>query len=314
MRSKVWICINIVMVMALLFSACSKPTATSTPTTTAEEPIYLSIIWHQHQPVYYKDPETGVYEKPWVRLHAAKDYVDMAAMLKNYPNIHVTFNLTPSLISQLDDFQAGAKDLYWVMAEVPANQLTDEQKQFLLDRFFDTNRKIIARFPRYQELLQKRDAGSEYTTQDFLDLQVLFNLAWNDPDWLAQEPLASLVSKVSNYQESDKAIVFTEQLKLISEVIPTHKELQDAGQIEVTMTPYAHPILPLLISTRLALIANPTMDLPNKDFAYGQDAIAQVQLGVQLYQDHFGRAPRGMWPAEGSVAQEIVNMVSDAGI
>ncbi|MFZ2095527.1 MAG: glucodextranase DOMON-like domain-containing protein, partial [Anaerolineales bacterium] len=299
---------------ALLFSACSQPTATPTPTTTAEQPIYLSIIWHQHQPVYYKDPETGIYEKPWVRVHAAKDYVDMAAILKNYPNIHVTFNLTPSLILQLDDFQAGAKDLYWVTAEVPANQLTDEQKQFLLDRFFDTNRKIIARFPRYQELLQKRDAGTEYSTQDYLDLQVLFNLAWTDPDWLAQEPLASLVAKGSNFQESDKAIVFGEHLKLIEEVIPLHKELQDDGQIEVTMTPYAHPILPLLVSTRLALIANPSMDLPSKDFAYGADAVAQVQLGIQLYQDHFEMAPRGMWPAEGAVAQEIVNMVSAAGI
>lgn len=153
--------------MACILSACTQPTvaptvtASSTESSTtptiipsvtpikvAEEPIYLSIIWHQHQPIYYKDPVTGVYEKPWVRVHAAKDYVDMAAMLKNYPDIHVTFNLTPSLISQLDDFQAGAKDLYWVTAEVPADQLTDEQKQFLLDRFFDTNRKIIARFPR----------------------------------------------------------------------------------------------------------------------------------------------------------------------
>ena len=126
--------------------------------------------------------------------------------------------------------------------------------------------------------------------------------------------MASLVSKGSNFQESDKDIVFTEQLKLIDEVIPLHKELQDGGQIEVTMTPYAHPILPLLISTRLALVANPSMDLPSKDFAYGADAVAQLQLGVQLYDDHFGMAPRGMWPAEGAVAQEIVSMVSAAGI
>ena len=334
MRSKSWIFINFVLMTVFVLSSCSQPTSNPTattsvtqspttipttiptiiPTTEAEEPIYLSIIWHQHQPVYYKDPDTNVYEKPWVRVHAAKDYVDMAAMLKNYPDIHVTFNLTPSLIRQLDDFQAGAKDLYWVIAEVPADQLTDEQKQFLLDRFFDTNRKIIARFPRYQELLDKRDAGGEYTTPDYLDLQVLFNLAWTDPDWLAQEPLASLVSKGSNFIESDKAIVFSEHLRSISEVIPVHREMQDAGRIEVTMTPYAHPILPLLVSTRLALIANPTMDLPSKEFAYGQDAIDQVQLGVQLYLDHFGRAPRGMWPAEGSVAQEIVNMVSAAGI
>ena len=335
--------VNIYLVITMVLAACNKPTAsptttselptasptttveptasptttqepTASPTTAIEEPIYLSIIWHQHQPVYYKNPDTGVYEKPWVRVHAAKDYVDMAAMLEDYPNIHVTFNLTPSLIRQLDDFQAGAKDLYWVMAEVPADQLSDEQKQFLLDRFFDTNRKIIARFPRYQELLQMRDGGTEYSVQDYRDLQVLFNLAWTDPDWLTQEPLASLVAKGSNFEESDKAIVFSEHLRLISEVIPTHRELQDAGQIEVTMTPYAHPILPLLINTRLALTANPSLELPSQEFAYGQDAITQVELGVQLYQDHFGRTPRGMWPAEGAVAQEIVNMVSSAGI
>ena len=314
MKSKAWICVNLLVALALLLAACGKPTSTPTPTIAVENPLYLSLIWHQHQPVYYKDPETGIYAKPWVRVHAAKDYVDMAAMLKDYPNVHVTFNLTPSLIRQLDDFAAGAKDLYWVTAEVPADQLTMDQKQFLLDRFFDTNRKIIARFPRYQALLEKHDAGGEFTTQDFLDLQVLFNLAWTDPDWLSQEPLASLVTKGSNFQESDKAIVFAEHLRLIKEVIPIHKQLQDAGQIEVTMTPYAHPILPLLISTDLAKVALPNITLPTQKFAYGQDAVAQIQLGVQLYKDHFGMAPRGMWPAEGSVAQEMVNMVSAAGI
>ena len=332
MKSKIRMIIHLSVGLAIFLSACGRPTTapapfpsntpTSSPTSTAEilptptvePPIYLSIIWHQHQPVYYQDPETGIYEKPWVRVHAAKDYVDMAAMLKNYPDIHVTFNLTPSLIRQLDDFQAGAKDLYWVMAEVPADQLTEEQKGFLLDRFFDTNRKVIARFPRYQELLDKRDSGGTYTVQDFRDLQVLFNLAWTDPDWLTQEPLASLVAKGANFAEADKATVFSEHLRLIAEVIPIHKELQEAGQIEVSMTPYAHPILPLLMSTRLALVANPTMVLPTKEFNYWQDAIDQVQLGVKLYQDHFGKAPVGMWPAEGSVAQQIVYMVSKAGI
>jgi alpha-amylase/alpha-mannosidase (GH57 family) len=334
MKSKLWIFINIVLMTAFVLSSCSQPTTNPTattsftqspttipttiptiiPTTAAEEPIYLSIIWHQHQPVYYKNPDTNVYEKPWVRVHAAKDYVDMAAMLKNYPDIQVTFNLTPSLIRQLDDFQAGAKDLYWITAEVLADQLLDDQKQFLLDRFFDTNRKIIARFPRYQELLDKRDAGGKYTTQDYLDLQVLFNLAWTDPDWLAQEPLVSLVNKGSNFIESDKAIVFSEHLRLISEVIPVHREMQDAGQIEVTMTPYAHPILPLLMNTGLALVANPNMELPGKEFSYWQDAAAQVQLGIEVYKNHFGKSPVGMWPAEGSVAQEIVYMVSKAGI
>jgi alpha-amylase/alpha-mannosidase (GH57 family) len=325
------------VILLLWLSGCSEeeatPTAESTPPaateeaevdtqatttdTTAESPIYLAIIWHQHQPVYFKDPETGLYAKPWVRLHATKDYVDMATTVSQFPDIHTTFNLTPSLIRQLDDFAAGAQDLYWVHTETPAAELTEMEKQFILNRFFDTNRKIIDRFPRYQELLSKRDGSddplSEFTVQDYLDLQILFNLAWVDPTWLAQEPLASLVAQERNYSEEDKPVVLAEHLRLIQETIPVHRQLQDAGQIEITMTPFAHPILPLLVNTNLASQALPDLELPPQ-FVFGQDAQAQVALGVELYQDHFGRPPRGMWPAEGAVAQDIVSMVAQNNI
>jgi len=300
------------------------PTGRPTSPPDAGKVLYVAIIWHQHQPLYYKDPQTGVYVKPWVRVHAAKDYVDMAALVEQYPKIHVTFNLTPSLLRQLDDLGEGSKDYYWVLTEVPADQLTRDQQVFILQRFFDTNRQIVARFPRYQELLDKRgsdlsDSGLQATAaawsaEDFRDLQVLFNLAWTDPDWLAQEPLQSLVRKGRSFSEEDKAIVLGEHLRLIQEVVPLHKRLQDAGQIEVTMTPYAHPILPLLVDTNLATVAQPDIELPKEKFFYQQDAVAHLQKGIQFYQEHFGQAPRGMWPAEGSVAQEIVGMVSEAGI
>src|SRR4030043_9299 len=113
MRSNIWIYVIILVAMAFILSACSQlsaipsptlsptkvitpnspPTEAPEPTLMAEEPIYLAIIWHQHQPVYYKDPETSIYEKPWVRVHAAKDYVDMAAKVKKQPDIHFTFNI-----------------------------------------------------------------------------------------------------------------------------------------------------------------------------------------------------------------------------
>ena len=277
--------------------------------------LYVAIIWHQHQPVYFKDPVTDIYERPWVRVHAAKDYLDMAAILTQYPQIHATFNLTPSLIRQLEDIAIGAKDLYWVLAEISADKLSEEQKLFVLERFFDINPSIIARFPRYQELSQMRgeDALNTWSPQDFRDLQVLFNLAWTDPDWLAEEPLASLVAKGRDFDEGDKATVFAEHLRLVREVIPLHAEMQRSGQIEITMTPFAHPILPLLVDSDLARIALPDADLPPR-FVYGQDAVTQVELGAQLYQQHFGIPPRGMWPAEGSVAQQIVSMVAKAGI
>jgi alpha-amylase/alpha-mannosidase (GH57 family) len=301
------------------------PTLTAAPIPTAtpqgEEPLYLSIVWHQHQPLYYKDPQTGIYTRPWVRVHATKDYYDMAATVAKYPNVHVTFNLTPVLIRQLDDFIAGAKDIYWVTAEKPADQLTDDDKRFILQRFFDTNPKIVARFPRYQELADKRTSAdpdaitaalTSFTARDFRDLQVLFNLAWFDPDFLAQAPLKSLVDKGRDFAETDKPPLFDTALEIIKGIIPLHKDLQDRGQIEVITTPYAHPILPLLYDTNLELTGNSAAIMPDR-LSYPNDAIAQLKKSVEIYQQHYGRAPRGLWPGEGAVAQEIVKMVGDAG-
>lgn len=309
------------MLLAQVSAAVSAPAVSpgSGAAQVEDDVLYVALMWHQHQPVYYKDPETGVYIRPWVRAHAAKDYLDMATTLEQYPNVHATFNFTPSLIRQLDDIAAGAKDLYWVHAEIPAEELTDEQKQFILERFFDTNPRVIARFARYQELAEMRAgmgnqvAVKAWSAQDFRDLQVLFNLAWTDPDWLAEEPLASLVAKGQGYAEDDKAVIFEEHLRIVQDVLPYHAQMQHAGQIEITMTPFAHPILPLLVDSNLAAVALPEADLPSR-FVFGQDAVAQVQLGVELYEEHFGMAPRGMWPAEGSVAQQIVQMVANAGI
>ncbi len=307
---------NLALILVMILAACTPKSSDK------GVELYLNIIWHQHQPFYATDPETGLVVAPWVRMHAAKDYVDMAAMLEDYPDIHVTFNLTPSLIQQLQDLENGKRDIIWEMTLIPAENLTVEQKTYILQRFFDVNGKIIARFPRYQELqLQRVGASDEqiataietWTAQDFLDLQVLFNLAWTDPDYLAEEPLAALLAKGSGYTEEDKQTVLDVHADLISQVIPTHKKLQKSGQIEVTFTPYAHPILPLLIDTNLAQVAVPDIDLPTR-FTHGEDAVQQLERGVALYEDNFGQAPRGMWPAEGSVAQLMVGMTSRAGV
>jgi len=307
---------NLALVLVMVLAAC-KPKSSDKGVE-----LYLNIIWHQHQPFYATDPDTDLVVAPWVRMHAAKDYVDMAAVLENYPDIHATFNLTPSLIQQLQDFIDGKRDIVWEMTLIPADDLTVEQKAYILQRFFDVNGKIITRFPRYQELQLKRVGASNeqiaaaidtWTAQDFRDLQVLFNLAWTDPDFLAEEPLAALVAKGGGFSEADKQTVLDVHADLIAQVIPTHKQLQDNGQIEVTFTPYAHPILPLLIDTNLAQVAVPDIALPNR-FTHGEDAIQQLERGVALYEKNFGMAPRGMWPAEGSVAQLMVGMTARAGV
>jgi len=285
-------------------------------------PLYLNIIWHQHQPLYSKDPATGIYTRPWVRVHATKDYYDMVQMLEKYPKVKVTFNLTPVLIKQLDDYKNGARDIYWVLAEKPASSLTESDKRFILRRFFDANYKnLIGKFPGYTELLKKRGGASDaeidsalksYSVQDFRDLQVLFNLAWFDPDFLSQAPLNRLVEKGKGFSEADKKLLFKKVRDVIDSVIPEYKKLLNKGRIEVITTPYAHPILPLIYNSDLAKIGDPGVKLP-KRFSYPQDAIGQLRLSVSVYEKHYDRKPVGLWPAEGAVAQPIVKLVADAG-
>ncbi len=277
------------------------------------------LMWHQHQPFYPKD-EDGVYTRPWVRVHATKDYWDMAALVGEHPEIEVTFNLTPVLLLQLEDLANGAKDSYWVAAETDADSLSEDEKRFLVERFFDTNPRVISRFPRYQELADSRaqlgadGAVEQWDHSDFRDLQILFNLAWTDPLFLEQEPLATLQAKERDYTEEDKATVFEEHLRIIQDVIPLHARLWKEGQIEVTTTPLAHPILPLIGDTDLAAAGDPAALLPESRFREIADADQHVIRGLDVAERLLGQRPVGMWPAEGAVAQLIMNLFSKNGV
>jgi alpha-amylase/alpha-mannosidase (GH57 family) len=321
--------VALIALTAVLLAACTGASSGTTsvveaiPTSTVgaseEPPLHLMLMWHQHQPFYPKDAD-GVYTRPWVRVHATKDYWDMAAMLEDHPGITATFNLTPVLLVQLEDLANGAKDIYWVVSEIAAEQLSDEDRLFIAERFFDVNPKIIARFPRFQELADERAAAgaavvaSAWSPEDFRDLQVLFNLAWTDPRFLAEEPLRSLVSKGGGYTESDKDVIFTEHLRIIRDVIPLHARLWEAGRIEVTTTPLAHPILPLVADTNLALAGDPSAQLPTNRFREIADGDQHVGRGLDTAERLLGSRPTGMWPGEGAVAQDVMNLFSKNGV
>ena len=298
-------------------TALSAAAQTAPPT---DDPgFYLMLMWHQHQPFYPKDAE-GVYARPWVRVHATKDYHDMAALVAEYPGVRAVFNLTPALLLQLEDLAAGARDRYWVATEVPADRLTAGDKRFLLERFFDVNPKVVARFPRYRELADDRggrgiDAALQaWSEQDFRDLQVLFNLAWTDPDFLAAAPLAELVARGRSFAETDKEVVLAEHRRILAQVIPLHARLWEEGRIEVTTTPLAHPILPLIADTDFGIAGDPTARLPEQRYREIIDADQQVIRGLDVAERLLGRRPEGMWPAEGAVVQLVMSLFSKNGV
>lgn len=283
--------------------------------------LTVCFIWHMHQPDY-KDALTGRYMMPWVRLHGVKDYLDMVTLLEEFPKIKQTFNMVPSLMAQVEDYsRPGLWDRHQELT-VQAVPYSDADRRFILERFFDAHpQQMIGRFPTYYELYQRRkqlsgakEGASLFSNQEFADITALFHLCWFDPLWIEKNPeLRALIAKGRNYSLADRQRILEMQRELVAQIIPTYKRLQDAGQIEITTTPYYHPILPLLIDSDTARIGRPSAHLPRDRFQCPEDARAHVEKAIESYTRMFGRKPVGIWPAEQSVSPEAMRLFKEFG-
>ncbi len=290
-----------------------------------DRPLTVAFLWHMHQP-YYKDPFTGVYRLPWVRLHGVKDYLDMLRILEAFPTVRQTFNVVPSLLEQLNEYvENNAKDVHLELTLKNPADLTEGEKTFVIENFFLANwDTMIKPFPRYYELLTKRGTRFTkkdiarvlryFTDDDIADLQVLFNLCWIDPMFRNNDPfLKELVEKGRGYTVEEKRILIQKQLDILKQIIPEYKRMSQTGQIELSVTPFYHPILPLLSDTDVARMAMPGARLPRR-FSHPEDAREQIRMGIDYFEKTFGFRPAGMWPSEGSVSEEVARMVRAEGI
>src|ERR1017187_10372800 len=129
----------------------------------AQGKLRVVVLWHMHQP-FYKDLVSGEYRMPWVRLHALKDYYGMVKLLEEFPQVHQNFNIVPSLVAQIEDYNSGVfKDQFWEVAAKPAGELSLDEKHFALTYFFQAHgEKMIGRYPRYRRLWEQvRAAGAD---------------------------------------------------------------------------------------------------------------------------------------------------------
>jgi alpha-amylase/alpha-mannosidase (GH57 family) len=320
-----------------------------------KQPLYLNIIWHQHQPLYL-DPVKDQLQGPWVRTHGTKDYYDMAALVGRYPRIHCTVNLTSSLLVQLDEYYvqrlrpfvdvkksrvdskrffdawAGKTDPWIDLALKPTEEFTGDDLALLLSNSwnaFGISSVMINRFPEYKLLKEKylQSGASSLSPQERREIKFWFYLSYFDPDFFEQRitlangmtvDVRDLIKKQSDgtyllkktITELDCNRIIAETYKILSAIIPLHKQMMyhsntQQGQIEIITTPFYHPILPLIYDTDLERTCQPNDPAPSR-FHYPQDADAQVEKAVTYYRQQFGVPPSGMWPAEGSVAQEIL--------
>jgi alpha-amylase/alpha-mannosidase (GH57 family) len=287
--------------------------------------VRLAFLWHMHQPLY-RDPDSGDFLLPWVRLHATRAYYDMAWMLDRHPAVRCTVNFTPVLLEQLEATANGdAKDRFLDLSAKPAADLRPEERQAILRSFFMIDWETCIRpLPRYWELLHRRGrdlravdlarVAATFEERDLRDLQVLFNLAWFGFAALEDEPgLRALREKGRHYAQEDLAFVLSRQQEIVRGIAPRWRALSERGQVELSSTPYFHPILPLVCDTDAARRALPGLPLPPR-FAWPEDARWHVREAIARHERTFGARPAGMWPAEGSVSPEALEILASEGV
>ncbi len=281
--------------------------------------LKVCILWHMHQPDY-RDPISGQTLLPWTWLHGLKDYTEMLETIAE-TGARVTVNLVPSLIEQLERYANGSDRDSWLdlVTRYPES-FSPAERRFLVEHFFSVNIETqVYANRRYHQLFQQRgnlnDQDIErYSDQDLLDLQVWFLLAWTGSHLRRKNPLVQdLIRQQQSFSQVQKLQLLEFCHAEIARVLDFHRRLEEEGLIEISVTPYAHPILPLLCDLRTANEPSPALPIPAVNFRFPQDARLQVREGLNTGKRVFGDRPRGMWPAEGAVSEAAARLLHEEG-
>ncbi len=286
-----------------------------------------------HQPEY-RNLENGEYLLPWTYLHAIKDYVDMAAHLEAAPAARAVVNFAPILIEQIQDYEIQIRQYF--QAEQPLKDpllatlvadlsaLPATEKTRLIENCQKANKeRQIDRYPVYSKLhemsewLLANPEAMHYVDQQFLiDLTVWYHLAWTgETVKRSDRRIQGLIEKAQDFNQADRRLLLQVIQEIIASILPRYKTLAEQGQIELSVTPYAHPIMPLLLDIHSAHEAMPDAPLPDIDgYPGGEQRVRwHLQKGLEVFADAFGFSPQGCWPSEGSLSEPTLKLLSEFG-
>lgn len=281
--------------------------------------LSIAFYWHMHQPVYQLSPE-GDYLMPWTRLHAVKDYLDMVLILDKFKNTKLNFNIVPVLLDELIDYgENNMHDIHSRLTVTDIDDLTDDDKEFIINNFFDANfHSMILPNEEYNRLYQKYQSCENndiniFSSQEYSDLMALFNLVWFDPIYKNKYPeLKKLIKKGKNYTLEDRIKIIDIQRDIIRKIIPTYKKFVEKDRIEITTSPYYHPILPILLDIK-SIKKSPDSDLPT-NLKMELDAKMQTKMAIDRIEELFGKRPKGIWPSEHCINPKVMEMLKELGI
>ncbi len=281
--------------------------------------LSVAFYWHMHQPVYELD---GVFLMPWARLHAVKDYLDMVNILEKFPKLKLNINIVPALLDELIQYtENGFNDIHSSLTVSNIEEIERSEKEYILNNFFNSKYEtMVYNYPTYRKLFKKRFSSNivnvdDYSDQEFSDLMALFNLSWIDPTHYERYPeVKKLVKKGHNYTQKDRIKIIEIHKSIIKEIIPTYKKYIEQGRIELTTSPYYHPIMPILCDYETS-----TKNLPNKDnlpvnFDLEEDAHYHVKSALDRIEEVFGIRPKGIWASEYCLTDKVLELFSQEGL
>ena len=280
--------------------------------------LSLAIYWHMHQPVYEIE---GTYLMPWVRLHAIKDYLDMVLFLNKFPNIKLNFNVVPALMDSVIDYCNGKHDIHSELTITDVENMTDEEKAFVLNNFFSPKfETMLYKSENYKNLYQKRYSKdfcdlSDFNNQEISDLMALFNLVWIDPIHYRRYPrLNELWEKQYNYTLDERIEIIEIHRQIMREIIPTYKKFISEGRIELSTSPYYHPILPILTDIKSATKSViSTEGLPTA-LGMVDDARVQIKRALDRVEEILGARPKGIWPPELCIGPKTLEILAKENV
>ncbi|MBV2091188.1 MAG: glycoside hydrolase [Candidatus Thiodiazotropha sp. (ex Ctena orbiculata)] len=295
--------------------------------------LQVVFCWHMHQP-YYKGPEGSDYLLPWVYLHGLKDYSDMAAHLEHVPDAKAVVNFAPVLLEQIDDYseQIAAwlktgqliKDPLLAALAGPGLPVDEASRIALISACLRANEhRLISRFKHFNELadlvkhtLENDRMVGYLNDQCLVDLLVWYHLAWvGECQRVNDLRVRSLQAKGRGFNSDDRRRL----MELIGEVLQglpgRYAALAKSGQVELSVTPYAHPIVPLMIDMDSAKDALPSIHMPQLEQYPGGESRARwhIRKGLEVFEKHFGFRPKGCWPSEGGVSEATLKMLEEEG-
>ena len=316
------------VVLGAVLASCASPSPQPTPLsitptfivtpspTPVPAPIHLNLVWLLHQPLQGIDPNTALFLRSTVRLNALGSYHALTQAAQRHPSVHTTVNVSPVLARQLIALASGARDVMWELSIRQAAGLTADERATIVDQFASHP----FAFPgseapaRYRELLDKRaQSASAFSDQDILDAQVWHHLASFPPAQRATPPLSALIDKGRDFSEQDKQITLEQVGSTIRGILPALSDLQNTGMIEITTSPLAYPILPLLMDSAVQQSVTSGATGQRPVFGHPEDGDEQLARARTLHESIFGRAPGGLWPAGGAISSGILPAIQDAG-